>query len=113
MKPAEITAAHLGFGLLVAFTPYPELYDEAMSVLDEFSSPLSSFPIEEFKAAAIRALIAEARGHRELASSQAKTALAAAARTHSGYARHAKLGLVTKVQHDLEARLRGMAQHGA
>jgi len=104
------TTAHLGFGLLIALSPDPELYDEALSVLDEFGSSRSlTFPIEEFKAAAIRALIADAKGSRDEASRQAELALTAAGKTHSGLPRHAKLGLVTTIQSNLEDRIKGIA----
>jgi len=110
-KPGQRTNAHLGFGMLVALTPYPEFYDEALSVLDECESS-ASFPILEFESAMIRAIIADAKGSKESASRQAKTALAAAARKHSGYARHAALGLVASIKPDLEARLKKIAEQG-
>lgn len=108
-SPGHIAAAHLGFGMLVALSACAESYDVALSALDEFGAR-SSFPIQDFKAASIRALIADAQGKREAASRQAKSALAAAARTHSGFSRHATLGLVTSVQPDLEERLRHIAR---
>lgn len=109
---SEITGAHLKYGLMVALAPYPGLYDEAISVLDEFSSSTLSFPIEDFMAAAVRAVITDARGNRELASRYAMTALAAAAKTHSGLARHATLGLVTEVPPHLERRLKQISELG-
>lgn len=109
-KPSEITTAHLDFGFLVALSPYPDFYDEALSVLEEFGS--SSFPIEEFKTATIRALIADTTGHREEASRQSQLAFAAAAKKHSGFVRHAQLGLVTEIPLHLEDRLKRMAQSG-
>jgi hypothetical protein len=108
-EPGTTTNAHLGFGMLVALTPFPELYDEALSVLEEFESP-SSFPNLDFSAATVRALIADAKGDRELAARQAKAALNEAAKTHSGYSRHPKLGLVTSIKPELEARLNRIAR---
>lgn len=110
--PSSMTTAHLGFGLLVALSPYPDLYDEALSVLDEFASS-STFPVEDFQAATIRALIADGKGEQAEASRQAQLALAAANRTHSGYARHATLGLVTGIEPSLEGRLRQLASSEA
>lgn len=110
--PSSLTTAHLGFGLLVALSPYPDLYDEAMSVLDEFASS-STYPVHDFQAATIRALIADSKGEQAEASRQAQLALAAADRTHSGYARHATLGLVTGIEPSLEGRLRQLASSGA
>jgi len=108
-EPGTITNAHLAFGMLVALAPCPELYDEALSVLDEFESP-SWFPYLDFSAATIRALIADAKGDRELAARQAKAALTEAAKTHSGYSRHPRLGLVTSIKPDLESRLNRIAR---
>jgi tetratricopeptide (TPR) repeat protein len=110
--PSYRTTAHLGFGLLAALSPYPDLYDEALSVLDEFASS-STFPVEDFKAAAIRALIADAKGEEAEASRQAQRALAAAEKRHSGYARHAALGLVTGIEPSLDGRLKQLASPGA
>ena len=104
------TSADLSFGWLVALTPYPALYDEALSALDEFASS-STFPYELFKAAVVRALIADARGDRQRAARYATSALAEAARTHSGYARHATLGLVANVASELVERLKRIAEH--
>ena len=107
-KPTELTNAHLDFGLFIALSANSDLYDEALSVLDEFgSSP--TFPIEEFETAAIRALIADATGRRETASRQAQLALLAAGQKHSGFTRHATLGLVTQAQSNLMERLKKIA----
>jgi hypothetical protein len=109
--PSYITTAHFDFGLLVALCPDPSLYNEALSVLDEFLSS-STFPIEDFKAATIPALIAGAMGEQAEASRQAQMALAAAEKAHSGYARHATLGLVSEIEPSLENRLKQLASPG-
>lgn len=107
-QPGELTGAHLGFGMLIALAPYPDLYREALSILDEFgASP--TFPIEEFELAAARSLIAKAQGDNAAASHQARTALAAAKKAHSGFSRHPTLGLVSKIDPILEDRLERIA----
>jgi hypothetical protein len=106
--PSILTAAHLDFALLVALTPFPECYDEALSVLSEFSSHFP-FPFQVFKEAAARALIARASGENVEARRQAGIALEAAAKQHSGFRYHAKLGLVGDEHSDLIERLREIA----
>lgn len=103
--PSILTAAHLDFALLVALTPFPECYGEALSVLSEFPSHFP-FPFEVFKEAAARAIIARARGECAEARRQAGIALEAAAKHHSGFRYHAKLGLVGEEHSDLIDRLR-------
>jgi len=88
----ESTMAHLDFGWLVATTPLPEFYDEALAVLREFHHDM--FPVDRYRAGAIQALILDSQGNREQARSHASTALEAAAAEHSGFRYHAKLGLV-------------------
>lgn len=109
-KPSVLTNAHLGFALLAASTPFPNCYDEALSVLNEFRMH-SPFPIQEFEAAAARALIADARAEREEAKRQAATALEAATREHSGFSRHANVGLVKNVGEGLMGRLRRIVEN--
>jgi hypothetical protein len=99
----------LGFGLLVAQTPLPELYNEALQVLQEFESCSAIFPVEAFSAAAARAIIYGALGDKAIAAGHAQTALDAAARQHSGFARHARLGLVSNLDRSLRARLEKLA----
>jgi tetratricopeptide (TPR) repeat protein len=107
-KPSVLTNAHLEFALLVALTPFPGCYDEALSVLTEFRSGWS-FPFEVFNEAAARSLIARAKGNSEEASRQANAAIEAAAREHSGFSRHPQAGLVANVQPGLMERLRRLA----
>lgn len=108
--PNVLTQAHREFGWLVAMSPLPALYDEALSAIDEFSKP--TFPIERFKDAVICALIWEAKGDHDLSSRSAIAALKAAREQHSGFARHAKLGLVENLDDKLKQRLEAIAQSG-
>jgi tetratricopeptide (TPR) repeat protein len=98
-----LTGAHLDFGWLVATTPLPDLYDEALAVLSEFSDEV--FPVSRYRFSAIHALIFHDRGLREQARAQARMALEAAAATHSGFRYHSKLGLVQSPEERVHARL--------
>jgi tetratricopeptide (TPR) repeat protein len=109
-RPGMLTDAHLGFALLVAQTPLPELYDDALKTLKEFESSSAVFPVETFKAAAARAIICGAMGDKATAAGHARTALDAAARQHSGFARHANFGLVSKVDATLRTRLEELSR---
>lgn len=96
------SGAHLCFPNLDAGTSleYPwfvvqhrikDLYDDALSALD---TAHLAFPVQFFKAAAIRALVAESRNDSKLASQYAVEALAVAAQTHSSFQFHQSHGLV-------------------
>jgi len=88
----ELTGAHIDFGWFAITTPKPEIYDEALAILEEFSHEV--FPVQRYRANAIRALIFDSRGQREQARANASAALDDAAATHSGLRYHAQLGLV-------------------
>jgi tetratricopeptide (TPR) repeat protein len=103
----ELTAAHLDFGWLVVTAPIPELYDEALAVLDEFGHEI--FPVQRYRASAIRALIFDSRGQREQAKIYAHAALQEAEATHSGFRYHARLGLVDSPDERIHNRLKTIA----
>jgi tetratricopeptide (TPR) repeat protein len=100
---SELTMAHLDFGWLVATTPLPEYYDEALALLSEFTH--NNFPVDQYRASAIHALIFDARGQREQAHRYASVALQSAAARHSGFRYHAKLGLVKSPDEKVYKRL--------
>lgn len=81
----------LEFPWLVAMRRLQPLYDEALSILD---SAHIAFPIQAFKAAAIRAFIAHARQSEAQASRHAAEALRAAGLEESQFRHHRALGLV-------------------
>ncbi len=110
-KPGCITRAHEGFGWLAATVPYPRLFDEALSVLDEFQYS-HDFPAGEFRSAAVRALIWDAKGDRKKASEYANAALAANLKHYSGFANHPRLGLVEKIEPGLRSKIEEIAGHG-
>jgi hypothetical protein len=99
--------AHLDFGWLVATTPLPEFYDEALGLLSEFTH--NDFPVDQYRASAIHALIFHACGQLEQARRYANFALQSAAARHSGFRYHAKLGLVEAPDEKIYRRLRILA----
>jgi hypothetical protein len=103
----EVTGAHLDFGWIVIIAPLPELYDDALAVLDEFGHEM--FPVQRYRASAIRALICDSRGQREQAQAYARMALQEAAATHSGLRYHARLGLVTSPDETVLNKLESIA----
>ncbi|MBN1908765.1 MAG: hypothetical protein JW818_03415 [Pirellulales bacterium] len=106
--PSMLTNAHLDYAWLVATNPFPECFDEALTVLDEFQTHLS-FPLEEFLAAAARAIILDAKGDSKASGRHAANALQAAEKTHSGFRYHDNLGLVKNMPPDLRERLEQLA----
>jgi hypothetical protein len=63
------------------------------------------FPIDQYRASTIHALILAARGQREQARGYARIAIQAAAARHSGFRYHAKLGLVMSPDEAVYERL--------
>ena len=103
----ELTMAHLDFGWWVATTPLPEYYDEALGLLNEFTH--NNFPVDQYRASAIHALIFDVRGQREQARRHAHLALQAAIARHSGFRYHAKLGLVKSTDQKVYRQLQLLA----
>lgn len=108
--PNVRTSAPLHYGFTVARLERRELFERALSVLDEFAVKDGSigFPKEQFLQSTARALIADARSQPE-ASGLATRALQAAAATHSGIARHPTVGLVDHIAGPVLDRLRRVA----
>lgn len=73
-NPGHKTTAHLDFGWVAAMIPLPELFQEALNVLDEFRYPPIS-PFQVFRDAVIRAIILHSHGEDSIASDYAWTAL--------------------------------------
>jgi tetratricopeptide (TPR) repeat protein len=87
------------------------LYDEALAVLNEFRSDVSlTFPIDGYRYAAVRALIAEARGETDSAREFAKVALQCAEMSFSAFRYHPTVGLVEKVDPRIHGRLAALVQ---
>lgn len=93
--PSYLTNAHVDYAWWVAVSGKREFFDEALSVLDEFSRDGGiTFPASTYLEEGARALIAHTRGNRELAAIHARRALGAAGRTDSGLRYHPTVGLV-------------------
>jgi tetratricopeptide (TPR) repeat protein len=101
------TETPLDFGWLVATTPLPKLYDEALSVLTKF--PRNTFHHQRYRTHTIQALIFDARGKRARARKHARAALLEAEVTHSGMRYHPTFGLVETPDQKLYAKLQQLA----
>lgn len=104
--PEVGTSAWLELPWLIMSLKMSEFYSEALSILDEFHSDVElGIPILRFRYSAVRAIISAEQGNAPTATKFAQIALEAAACTHSGDARHPKLGLVEKIEPKLRKRL--------
>ena len=106
-RKGERTDAHLDFGWLVATTPLPQLYDEALALLDQFGD--GPFPVQQYRAAAIRALIHAVRGESKKAQRWARSALDAASAQSSGFPYHVTVGLVESPEKGVHETLQSLA----
>jgi tetratricopeptide (TPR) repeat protein len=96
----------LEFPWFIASHHLTNLYEEALSVLDRAHLV---FPVQKFKAAAVRAVVAEHRGDGTAAARHASEALEAANARDSGFAYHRNLGLVGQAHEGMVAHLRRLA----
>ena len=81
-------------------------FDDALLVLQ---SAHLAFPVQQFKAAAIRSRIAQSRGEHLLAAASAREALKSAAATGSQFRYHRSLGLVGEEYNDVVEELQRVA----
>ena len=102
--PNVLTQAYLELPYLIATHGIQERYAQAMKILENHKSRLT-LPRAEFLWHATCALIAAARHEASSATVHAMHALGAAARKHSGFRKHAALGLVTKEYDSLIRKL--------
>ena len=79
-------------------------YESALAVLDEFTGSMV-FPVQEYEEAAAKAFLEGRLGRSAKAREHARQALAAAARTDSGFRYHKTLGLVGDAHEDERAKL--------
>lgn len=108
--PNVRTNAWLDLGWLVVEKDLTQLYDEVARTMNEFRDEGAlKFPAIEYRYAAIQALLADARGEKTQAREFAKTALAEAAKDHSGLRYHPTVGLVGFERAMFENRLRALA----
>jgi tetratricopeptide (TPR) repeat protein len=96
----------LEFPWFIASHHLSDLHDEALAVLDRAHL---AFPVQKFKAAAVRALVAEHRGDALAAARHASEALEAANARQSGFAYHQSLGLVGQAHEGMLVHLRRLA----
>ncbi len=108
--PNVRTNAWLNFGWLVVERQLTDYYDEVSQVLREFREEGGlSFPAEEYRYAAIQALLADYRGDSPRAREFAQQALAEAAKQHSGLRYHPRVGLVGSERNTFANRLRTLS----
>jgi tetratricopeptide (TPR) repeat protein len=104
------TNAWLDFGWLIVERRMREHYSEVSQVLQEFRGDGDlGFPALEFRYAAIQSFLADDRGENVAARDFAVRALAEAAKDHSGYRYHSRLGLVGSIPKEIALRLRTLA----
>jgi tetratricopeptide (TPR) repeat protein len=106
--PSVRTRVWLKFPWFVVMHGMTELYPEACRFLD-WGEGKPTFPVDEYKLATIEAFMAADRGDADVARGRARAALVSAAKQHSGFRYHAKLGLVTQEEPHVRQRLEELA----
>jgi tetratricopeptide (TPR) repeat protein len=99
-----LTSACLELPVLVVTSGLRARFDRALAVLDDHVHRLM-FPAHHFLWHAARALLLADRGDVDGAIAHARSARAAAAQTHSGFRYHPHVGLVTREEATLLARI--------
>jgi len=85
------------------------LYEEVLDILGR-SDRSALFPVDRYRINAVLSLISEEQGDRHAAREHARSALAAAAETQSGFRYHSKLGLVHGPDPEIHERLLALAR---
>jgi hypothetical protein len=96
----------LEFPWFVVSRQLTALYDEALGMIE---SAHIAFPVQSFKAAVVRAVIAECRGETRAAAHYAREALSAAELRESQFRYHRQLGLVGPEYAVIMKRLKKLA----
>jgi len=104
--PKLRTGAYIELPYQIALLGLTERYEQAMTMLSAAAGRLM-FPVDHFKFHAIRAIISSAKGDRSTARVDARAALEAAARDHSGFRYHPGVGLVSDRHIQALSKLRG------
>jgi hypothetical protein len=108
--PNVRTSCWLQFPWFIVRQELAEHYDEAWSVLDEFQSAHRwTVPLDRYRYAAVRALIAASRQNEAAARDFATVALQLEAASFSGFRYHPTVGLVGKVDPEIHSRLAVLA----
>lgn len=107
-RPGLMTQAHLDYGWLVICHPFPNHYEQALAILDEFHG-VTPFPVNVFRASTIRAILLSRSDREDVRAAEfAATALAAARMTEAPLRYQPKLGLVKHVGSDILAELEAL-----
>ena len=101
------TCAYLDLPYQIVLLGLTERYEQAMTMLSAATARLM-FPVDHFKFHAIKAIINSAKGDNSTARADARTALEAAARDHSGFRYHPGVGLVSDRHAQALSKLRGL-----
>ena len=107
-RPNYQTQASLDLPFVIACQGIVARYEQALDLLDRHQSRLS-FPVEYFRWHTARALITSAVGVTAEAKAQARLALAAAEKDHSGFQYHPSVGLVGESYQQIRQRLVSLA----
>lgn len=105
--PNVLTGVEPSFAWFIIVRKLAPLYDEALRLLEDYESGPggSMFPVERFRVAVIRALIAWEREEVAAARRFADLARREAAMKHSGLRYHPDVGLVEGIDPQVAARL--------
>ena len=101
------TGAYLDLPYQIALLGLTERYEQAMTMLSAAAEQLL-FPVDHFKFHTVRAIINSAKGDNSTARVDARTALEAAARDHSGFRYHPGIGLVSDRHAQALSKLHGL-----
>ncbi len=104
-RPNVETTASLDLPLLIATRKDRMRYARALEVLETTGALRLSFPADYFCWHAASALIAADLGRSDEARKHAQSALDAAAREHSGFRNHPRVGLVADAHQELRREL--------
>jgi hypothetical protein len=106
-----LTDAYLDFCWAVAVHRIPDHFERALALLDDFADR-RAFPVQRFRAHAVRALIANALALHAIATAEAQLALQAADVDHSGLSHHPTIGIVNDRFQDVRQQLDKLAAAG-
>jgi len=106
-RHSQKTWAYLDYPMLIVSRGLNHLFARAMQVLQEHEDrPV--FPVEHFRAAALRAVLLGRSGQSEAARDFARAALAAASEQKSGFRYHQNVGLVSAADRELVEQVAAM-----
>jgi tetratricopeptide (TPR) repeat protein len=107
-RPNSLTQAYLNLPFVVACQGIVARYEQALDLLDRHRSRLA-FPVDHFRWHTSHALISSAVGVAVEAQAQARLAITAAEKDHSGFRHHPSVGLVGESYQQIRRRLATLA----